>query len=211
MAEEVTEGEDTSEEISEETKAEETLLTEADSEESESKEDSSADSSDKADSKEEASVVPETYEFSMPEGVKLDEAIAADFSLIAKDASLTQVQADKFVSMYQKAQADGLEAQQTAWQDQISEWRDEASSDSEIGGAKFQENIGLAKKGLDVFGNEKLKEALNTSGMGNHPEIIRMLTKIGAAVSDDSFVFGKNNPQVKKSHADIMFPNQGKN
>jgi len=209
MAEENTEVEETSEETSEDVNVDNTLLTDSVDEESKSEEDSPADSSDKADPKEE-SAVPETYEFSMPEGVELDEATAADFSLIAKDASLTQVQADKFVSIYQKAQADGLEAQQTAWQDQLASWRDEASSDPDIGGAKFQENIGLAKKGLDVFGNEKLKEALNTSGMGNHPEVIRMLTKIGTAVSDDSFVFGKNNPQVKKSHADLLFPNQGK-
>lgn len=210
MAEEDT-ADDTAEETSEETKAEETLLTDSVDEEGTSKEDSSADSSDKADSsEEEKDVIPETYEFNMPDGVELDEAKAADFSLMAKDASLTQAQADKFVGLYQKAQTDGLEAQQAAWQDQLAAWRDEASSDKEIGGVKFQENIGLAKKGLDVFGNEALKEALNTSGMGNHPEVIRMLTKIGAAVSDDSFVFGKNAPQERKSHADILFPNQGK-
>jgi len=209
MAEEDT-ADDTAEETSEETKAEETLLTDSVDEEGTSKEDSPADSSDKADLQEENNVIPETYEFNMPDGVELDEAKAADFSLMAKDASLTQAQADKFVSLYQKAQADGLEAQQEAWQDQLAAWRDEASSDKEIGGVKFQENIGLAKKGLDVFGNDALKEALNTSGMGNHPEIIRMLTKIGTAVSDDSFVFGKNAPQEKRSHADILFPNQGK-
>lgn len=149
---------------------------------------------------------PENYgDFVLPEGVELDKERLDSFTPVAKEMNLSQENAQKLVDFYAKT-VDGVAATQAKdWADIQSGWRDEASSDTEYGGKDFQENIGLAKKALDAFGNEKLKEALNTSGMGNHPEMIRLLVKIGNEISDDKFSFGKESSEPK-SHAQIMFP-----
>lgn len=172
--------------------------------------DASSDDETRDDTKGDRSGVPDKYEFNLPEGVELDEAKAEEFSAIAKEVKLSNEDASKFVGLYTKAQAEAFEAQVATWNKQLDEWKEAATKDEEFGGAKFQESVGNAKRALDVFGNEKLKEALNQSGMGNHPEIIRMLSKVGAAAGDDSFVFGKAAGAEKKSAADILFPNQGK-
>jgi hypothetical protein len=207
MAEEVVE------EVAEEEVAE-TLLTEETPEVKKEETDSPADvkADDAPDKKTEGEerVIPEEYEFKMPEGVELDTAKAEEFSVIAKEMELTQDGADKFVGLYVKAQADAIEAQRAAWDKQLSDWREASTNDDEMGGAGFQKNVGMAKKALDIFGNQELREVLNTSGMGNHPEVLRLLSKVGEAASDDSFVFGKTGVSEKKSAADILFPNQGK-
>jgi len=193
---------------------EDTILT-ADSED---KSDTQGDDSSDADAKDDegdkedkpSDEVPETYEFTVPDGMEIDTVKAEEFSAIAKDASLTQAQADSMVGLYIKSQQDMMESQTNAWKEQLTTWKEEATNDTEIGGVKFQTTVGNAKKALDVFGNEKLKEALNTSGMGNHPELIRMLNKVGEAASNDSFVFGKESGAQKRTPAEILFPNQGK-
>jgi hypothetical protein len=192
----------------------ETLITTEDKTDDDA--DSPADASSEEESKEEKTDeekegVPETYEFKMPEGMELDEARAEAFSSVAKDAELTQGQADKVVDMYIKVQQETMEAQQKAWADVLADWQEQSKTDSEFGGAHFQASVANAKRALEVFGNDKLKEALNQSGMGNHPELIRMLNKVGAAAADDNFVFGKEHGEaMKRDPAEILFPNQGK-
>jgi len=47
---------------------------------------------------------------------------------------------------------------------------------------------------------------LNQTGMGNHPEMIRVFHRISKAVSEDSFVPGDMKPkEQKKSQADVMY------
>jgi len=164
----------------------------------------------KADVKVGDDTVPEAYEFKI-EGVELDQAQVDEFSPVAKELGLSQDKAQKLVGLYAKIKEEGELNQQKQWAETISTWREEATKDTDYGGLKFQESLGMARKTLDAFGNEKVKQALNDSGMGNHPEMIRLFVNIGRAISDDSFVFGKAAQAAPKSHADILFPNQGKN
>lgn len=148
---------------------------------------------------------PESYDLKMPEGVQLDTAAADEFKGIAKEYGLSQEQAQKVADIGAKMVQRQAEAHQT----QVQAWVDAVKTDKEIGGDKLSENLAVARKTIDTFGSPELKEVLNTTGLGNHPEIVKLAYKIGKAISDDGFVRG-GNTSSPRSAADIMYPSMAK-
>lgn len=148
---------------------------------------------------------PESYEFQMPEGVELDTAAADEFKGIAKEYGLSQEQAQKVADIGAKM----VQRQAEAHQAQVQAWVDAVKTDKEIGGEKLSENLAVARKTIDTFGSPELKEVLNQTGLGNHPEIVKLAYKIGKAISDDGFVRG-GNTSSPRSAAEIMYPSMAK-
>jgi hypothetical protein len=142
---------------------------------------------------------PEEYEaFTAPEGVELDAETTDAFKALAKEGNLTQEQAQKYIDLATglvSKQGEALAQQQiAAFEKQVADWGEETKSDAEIGGTNLQATIANATKARDQFGNEGFKTLLADYGLGNHPEVIRFLSKVGAAVSEDGFVAGGNSP-----------------
>jgi hypothetical protein len=154
----------------------------------------------------EGAKAPESYEFQMPEGVELDKAAADEFSGIAKEYGLTQEQAQKVADVGAKMVQRQLEAHAA----QVAAWTEAVKTDKEIGGDKLNENLAIARKTIDTFGSPELKNVLNQTGLGNHPEIVKLAYKIGKAISDDGFVRG-GNTTAQKSAAEILYPSMAKN
>jgi hypothetical protein len=134
---------------------------------------------------------PEKYEFTVPEGVKLNEAVMGEFEQIAKDLNLPQEAAQKLVDLGARMQSGNAEQVQAAIEAQGEKWAEEAKVDKEFGGDKFDENLSVAKKALDQFGTPELKSLLVASKLGNHPEVLRTFVRIGKAISEDGFVPGR--------------------
>ncbi len=78
------------------------------------------------------------------------------------------------------------------------EWKAQAQSDPEFGGAKLEETLVSARKGLAFAATPALAELIESSGLGNHPEFIRMFAKVGAALSEDKIVTGNGSPAAKE-------------
>lgn len=148
---------------------------------------------------------PESYDLQMPDGVELDTAAAEEFKGIAKEYGLTQEQAQKVADIGAKM----VQRQTEAHQAQVQTWVDAVKTDKEIGGDKLNENLAIARKTIDTFGSPELKEMLNVTGIGNHPEIVKLAYKIGKAISDDGFVRG-GNTSAPRSAAEVMYPSMAK-
>lgn len=159
------------------------------------------DAADKAE-KDKKPAAPEKYEFAAPEGQELDANALAVFEPIAKELGLTQEQAQKLVDIYPQIQ----QQQAEAWSKQGEEWREQVKSDKEIGGDKYTANVGNAQKALDQFGSPALREYLETTLLGNHPELVRFFAKVGKAVSEDTMVMPNNGGQL--SAADVLYGNK---
>lgn len=130
---------------------------------------------------------PEQYEFQEPEGVAFDDAVIGAFSEVAKDLNLPQDQAQKVLDHVAPVL---LERQQARLQAARAEWAQAAKADGEFGGEQMDESLATAKKALDAFGTAGLRALLNESGLGNHPEVIRLFYRTGKAISEDRLVTG---------------------
>ena len=135
---------------------------------------------------------PEAYEFAQPEGHAIDENVISKFSEVAKELNLTQANAQKVLDTMAPAIA---ERQQAALQTLSAEWVEAAKSDAEYGGDKLGENLAIAKTALDKFATPEFTKLLNDTGLGNHPEVLRVFVRAGRAISQDSVIPGKAAPQ----------------
>jgi hypothetical protein len=130
---------------------------------------------------------PEKYEFKAPEGKSYDSSILTAFEASAREANLPQDAAQKLLdSMSPKIAERQLEQIKVV----TDGWRQASSSDKDFGGDALNENLGIANKALTTFGSPELIGMLESTGLGNHPEVIRAFYKIGKAISEDKFVTG---------------------
>lgn len=149
---------------------------------------------------------PEKYEFTAPDGLKLDDGVMTEFAEVAKELNLPQDQAQKVIDKLAPKIAERQQAQfQETLQGLRTQWAEQSRADKEFGGDNLAENLGTAKKALDTFASPEFRQLLNESGMGNHPEVIRTFMRVGKAISEDKLVTGTK--AAKANDARAMYPN----
>lgn len=149
------------------------------------------------------------YDLKAPEGVELDKESIKAYADIAKEAAVTSEQAQKLLDWYAKTSQEKGNAQMKVWEDTNKQWVDQAKTDKEYGGIKFDTSIKTAKAALAKFGNSEFTEALKLTGMGNHPEMVRFLVKVSSAIAEDKPASGLDGTKGdNKNIAKILFPDQ---
>ncbi|HBV6755437.1 TPA: peptidase [Klebsiella oxytoca] len=146
---------------------------------------------------------PEKYEFQAGEGVELDVEALKDFEPVARELNLTNEQAQKLVDAYPKILAGVQQRQTEAWQAQTEQWAADVKADKEVGGDKLTANLSAAQRALDQFGTPELREYLDGTGLGNHPELVKAFIKVGKAMSEDGVITGKESGQ--RSAAEVLY------
>lgn len=175
--------------------------------------------------------VPEgDYELAMPEGVELDAELLTEASPVLKEVGLGNVKASKLVPIVTKIQERAAEAVQQQMIDQhaatIADWSKETLADPEIGGQNWkttQANVARAldrfvgPKTIEVVGEDGTKTEqphpfralLDSTGIGNHPALVKAFAAIGAAVGEDTtFARAANGGAQPKSREEAMYPAQ---
>jgi len=151
-----------------------------------------------------------TYtDFKVPDGMELDKGLLDEFTPLAKELKLPQDQAQKFVDLHAAWTKKQQESVERAFQAGVDEWMASSKGDKEYGGAKFDENLSVARTALQKFGTNELREALELTGMGNHPEMVRFMYRVGKAIGEDRMPSGGMGSEPKeKDPAKVLFPNQ---
>lgn len=162
-------------------------------------------SSTKEDSKPEPRA-PETYELGAGEDVPAETVQAVEQFARAND--LTNDQA-KAVLAARLEQSQAFQAAQIeAFNAKVDKWADEVKADPDIGGNKLEATIGDAKRAMDHFATDKFRDTLEESGLGSHPEVVRMMAKIGRAMREGDYEqsnrLGK--PNSRKSDEEVFYP-----
>lgn len=165
---------------------------------------------DKAKKDDPADKVPDDgkYALTMPEGVQVDQemldALGPDF----KDLGLTNAQAQKLADKFIAVQTARATKQGEVWAATVSKWADDAKADKEIGGDKWGGTVTNAMRAVNQLGTPALKEYLESTGGGNHPELIRFMAKVGAMIREDSPAHGGAGGDGKPADAaHVIFPN----
>lgn len=158
---------------------------------------------------------PEKYELKAPEGFeKLDEQLVEAFEPIAREFNLTNEQAQKLTeTMMPKVVERMTEQSREAWSNTIESWVGEVKGDKELGGDSMPANLDAANRAVAKFGSPELKALLDYPsaenpkglGLGNHPELVRVFSRIGKAMAEDGMVNGNSAGDGKKSQAEVLF------
>jgi hypothetical protein len=153
---------------------------------------------------------PEEYaDFTLPEGFTADGPVLTDFKATAKEMGLTQDAAQKVVDLGAKLVEQTQQQMRDAWAQTTAKWVDTIKTDPEIGGAQMNERVAVAVKALDKFGTPELRAALNETGMGNHPEVVRFFHRVGLAISEDTLVTSNTKAAAPKDAAEVLYGSNG--
>ena len=129
---------------------------------------------------------PEEYGIKLPDGLtedRLDKARVDAWRKEMHDAGIPKAAAERLMSKYL---SDEFGATQAAAQARVKELENhELSLKAELG-VKFDEKLNNARYALKQFGSEKLAEILDSTGLGSHPEVVKLFAAIGEKLSDDS-------------------------
>lgn len=141
------------------------------------------------------------FKVEMPEGVQLDQAGLDEFSKIVKDKDLSPSErAQKLADLAVKREADRVKA----FQETVQSWADTVAKDPELG---KPENQAAARKVVEDFGTPEFKDLLNSTGMGNHPEVVKFVLKVAQAMSEDTIVRarGTGAAGAKRDVASVLY------
>jgi len=158
---------------------------------------------------------PESYtDFTLPENMEVNSAVMDEFKGMAKEAKLPQETAQKFVETGAKLVQDAVEnfalSQVEAYAKKVDTWHESRVNDPEIGGTEEKQKQILAQASQVVrsLGGESLMKALDETGAGNHPEIIRAFYRIRDVIGEDGkLVMGNLGGNEPKSAAQSLYPN----
>lgn len=147
-----------------------------------------------------AGEVPENYEFNLGEGLTITDEQKTAFTAIAKDAKLSQAQADSLLKMHSEIINGYMHAAEDANEKNIAE--------CEKLGLTSQENLGFARTAVNTFGGSEAMQVLIDTGAINHPAVCKLFVTIGQLISEDKPADthvggGKGTPRAE----DILFPN----
>jgi len=142
----------------------------------------------KQEAKEDAA--PESYaDFKAPEGVELNGAVVDSFKGIAKKLNLSQEKAQAVIDEITPV----MVSQQVEFINKVSgQWLEKAKKDAEIGGSNYDASIQRAIKVRDRFGKgadgnyDADVAELFSLPIGSHPGFIKLLARVGAAISEDT-------------------------
>ena len=139
--------------------------------------------------KEEVKEVPGEYgEFTLPEGF---EAPIPEFKEWAKAEGMNQKQAQSALDFYTSKV---VPAMQASHDNEVKAWGEQASK--EFG----DKGIDSANKAVAKFATPEFKEFLNSTGLGNHPEMIRVFKNIASVISESSLITGVSTPANSKEN-----------
>lgn len=153
---------------------------------------------------------PIKYEpFKLPDGMTVNEAKLGEFTEIAAAARIPQDVAQKLVDLYSSELKAISEGPMRAWTDLQNTWRDAVKNDPEIGGKNLDKNLAATKIGLkNLLGEDagKFFEALNITGAGNNPDIVRGLFKAASPHAPASPVGGSPVGGNQKTAGATLYP-----
>jgi hypothetical protein len=154
----------------------------------------------------------QAYELKVPEGANLDASYLEHTKALAKELGLSQEAAQKLVERDAGLMSSASERNMAQVREKTEQWAKDAEADKEIGGGNFQSSVTDAKTALDKFGTPEFKNLLNQSGVGNHPELIRLLSRVGKAMREDKMVTTSSQPaRAQKSFAEAFYPSMSAN
>ena len=137
-------------------------------------------------------------DFTLPEGVEVDETTMGEFLKIANNKELSaKDRHQELVSLYAARQTELATAQLQQWEDVRNGWKAEVKADKEIGGKALDENLSLVQKVLSQYGSKELKEFGDNYGWSDNPEYLKMMVRIGKELPLGEDNLSKGNPDSK--------------
>lgn len=128
----------------------------------------------------------------LPEGFVAEGEGFEQFTNIAKELGLPHAKAQELVGLHAAAVTKAMQGLTDQWQAKQTEWLTELKADKELGGANLEVVKQTVAKVLDNtdLTDPGFREALNFTGAGTNPAIVRSLYRWAKALTEGGSVAG---------------------
>lgn len=148
---------------------------------------------------------PEDYQIKRPAmhpHASYDEGMEAEFKQVAHKIGLTPRQAQELIdwqagTVNQRTEGSIQKLDQTV-QELRKEW-----------GSNFERNVTLSRRAVQDFAGPEVAKILDSTGLGNHPAVIRFFSELGSILAEDGIIEGNvagvmGPEEAQKKIAEIM-------
>jgi hypothetical protein len=133
----------------------------------------------------------------LPEGMEVDQRLFDATKEIAQKHNIPKEALQELVDTYAR--------EQVGKHTEVAEsWANAVEADKEIGGDRLKQTQEHCKAAMARFSTPELSSLLNDTGLGNHPELVRVFSKIGKSMSEGG-KFQQGNNTSQRSAADILY------
>jgi|TARA_R110002110_G_scaffold3885_1_gene20132 hypothetical protein len=146
------------------------------------------------------------YDFGVPEGTKQSEEVTSMETFFRKsmhEAGLSQKQASDMYKSYNDFSGQFVEKQASTTADTEKQWDTDVRKEF---GLAYNDQLESAKAAVEEFGSDDLRDYLNESRLGNHPEMIKFAAKIGAQLLEKG-----SQGRAGRQGTSVLTPEQAKN
>ena len=148
-------------------------------------------------------------DFRLPEGVTHDPESLRPAAELFAETGLSQEQAQKFIDLAVAREQAAVHRGAQAFVDLQNQWVSEIKADPDIGGDRLKSSLASAARAIDRLDVPGLREALNFTGAGNHPAVVKAFVRLGQMVSEDRFQPGRPAaPTAPRSPAEVIYDGQ---
>lgn len=146
------------------------------------------------------------YKLELSEGSLLAKEKVDEIAEFAKKHGLSNEAAQEVLKAQEGVISEHMETLREKHQETVEGWYQESMNDPDIGGDKLKQHAERAKRAIEAFGTEGLVNGLKETGYGNHPEVVKVFSKIGELIENDQIVLpGKS---IKnRSRAEVLYGN----
>lgn len=133
-----------------------------------------------------AAPVPAAIELKFPDGFKPDTELVGQYKELARAAGLDNAKAQGLFDLYTGAEVARAQQLQQQAEQQQKDWVEGVKKDKDLGGVHYEATRANAQKAIAQFASPQLRELLDSTGLGDHPELVRAWAAIGKALGEDT-------------------------
>ena len=133
----------------------------------------------------------------------IDPAMFEEYLAQSKENGMTKAQVETQLKKGKELRDRVIQAQFQKVEQTKSEWLKATQNDPEIGGDKINDTLAVASLAMKEVSPE-FRQVLNSTGLGNHPELIKVFYKLGLTLKQDGVIPGTP-ARAEKSLADRFY------
>lgn len=141
--------------------------------------------------KQDAAAVKTEVKLTLPEKAPIGEADLKEITDLANSKGLSQDAAqallDREINKAKTRASEEVVSRNKLYDD----WNKQVESDTDFGGNKLDRTVDNAKRALAKYADPEFIKELKESPFGSHPKLLRMLSRMGETLREDTLVTGK--------------------
>ena len=151
----------------------------------------------------------EDYKLEASDDFNVPQENLDSFTAACKAAKLTKAQAEAMLAWHKGFASDVSKLQAQQESAQVRQWQDEILRDPEIGGSHWKAAVADSRKALNAFDTDgKLRTLLKQMHADYHPDVVRVIARVGRAMGEDKFIGSRGESSGKERPLEErMWPN----